>query len=79
MVQSQGILLVSALMVIPVLTAFQFGKGFKKTMALAVGFSLFSVIVGLLSSFYLDLSSGGTIVIVAMMLFVGSLVGNQRK
>jgi len=74
-----GILLVSALMVIPVLTAFQFGKGFKKTMALAVGFSLLSVIVGLLSSFYLDLSSGGTIVIVAMMLFAGSLAVNSKK
>lgn len=74
-----GILLTSALMVIPVLTAFQFGKGFRKTMALAVGFSLFSVVAGLLSSFYLDLSSGGTIVIVALILFAGSLGVNRKK
>lgn len=74
-----GILLTSALMVIPVLTAFQFGKGFKKTMALAIGFSVFSVVVGLFSSYYFDLASGGTIVLVALALFAGSLGVNRSK
>jgi len=74
-----GILLTSALMVIPVLTAFQFGKGFKKTMALAVSFSVLSVIIGLFASYYLDLASGGTIVLVALAMFVGSLAVNRRR
>ena len=74
-----GILLVSALMVIPVLTAMQFGRGFKKTMIMGVGFSLLAVLTGLFGSYYLDLSSGGTIVIVAMIFFIGSLVANRKR
>jgi zinc transport system permease protein len=69
-----GTLLVGALMVIPVLTAIQFGKSFSKTLVLAVLTSLISVIVGLFSSFYLSLPSGAAIVACALVLFGFSLL-----
>ncbi len=64
-----GILLVGALMVIPVLTAMQFGKSFFKTAMYAVFFSVFAVVSGLVVSFYWNIPSGGAIVLIALALF----------
>ncbi len=64
-----GVLLVGALMVIPVLAAFQIARSFKSAMVLAVAFSLVSVIAGLISSFYLNVVAGGAIVLVALLFF----------
>jgi len=72
-----GILLVGALMVIPVLAAMQFGKGFRYTVVFSIILSLFSVVVGLFLSFYLDLASGGTIVVVALSVFLLSFFLNR--
>ena len=69
-----GVLLIGALMVIPVISAMQYGKGFRTTLILSVVFSLIAVVVGLFVSFYLDLASGGAIVLVALLLFVMSLL-----
>ncbi|PIQ77654.1 metal ABC transporter permease [Candidatus Peregrinibacteria bacterium CG11_big_fil_rev_8_21_14_0_20_46_8] len=68
-----GVLLIGALMVIPVITAMQYGLSFKRTLSLAVGFSLFSVIGGLFSSYYLDIASGGSIVVLSLILFLASM------
>lgn len=73
-----GILLIGALMVIPVITAKQFERSFKETIILSIIFSLTSVISGLFLSYYYDLASGGTIVIVALFIFFLSLVLNRR-
>jgi len=71
--QVVGGLLVGALMVIPVLTAMQFRRSFRWTLILSVVFSMIAVIVGLFSSFALDIASGGAIVVTALLLFVVSL------
>jgi zinc transport system permease protein len=68
-----GILLIGALMVIPVITAMQFSRSFRQTLLFSVAVSLVSVITGLFVSYYLDLASGGTIVLVALVIFLGSL------
>lgn len=65
-----GILLVSALMIVPVATAHLLRAGFKATMGWAVLFSTLSVLVGLTSSFYLDIAPGGTIVMTAILLYI---------
>lgn len=67
-----GILLIGALMVIPVLAATQFQRGFKETMAIAVLLSIISVLVGLGVSYAFDLATGGTIVLCLIAIFVGS-------
>ncbi len=61
-----GVLLISALVVIPVVAALQFKKSFNQTLVLAELVSVFSVVVGIILSFYLNLSSGGTIVLLAL-------------
>lgn len=69
-----GVLLVGALMIIPVLSAIRFGRSFRQTIVLAVLFSLLAVLLGLFFSFYVGLPSGGTIVIMALVIFLVSLV-----
>lgn len=76
--QIVGILLIGALMVIPVLTAMQFGLTFRRTLQLSVIISVISVLSGLVISFYYNLASGGTIVILALALFGISLLLNRR-
>lgn len=74
-----GILLIAALIVIPVVTALQFKKSFLHTIFYAEGISVFSVVIGIISSFYLNLPAGGTIVLVALLLFLLSLGYKKTK
>lgn len=68
-----GVLLISALIVIPVVTALQFRQSFKKTILIAEAISLFSVLSGIVLSFYLNLSTGGTIVLIGIAIFISTL------
>ena len=65
-----GVLLISALIVIPITAALQLKKSFIRTIVYAEIISLFSVITGILISFYFNLSTGGTIVLVMLAIFV---------
>jgi zinc transport system permease protein len=69
-----GILLISALIVLPNITAIMFGKGFKKTIALSVSMSVTSVVSGIILSYYLDLAPSGTIVMISVAMLVGTLL-----
>lgn len=68
-----GVLLIGALMVIPVISATLFHRGFKATMLIAMLFSFTAVLSGLILSFYLNLASGGTIVMMTLLIFLVSL------
>ncbi len=72
-----GILLVSALMVIPVVAALQLKKSFTATLAWAEFFSLVGMTIGMIASFYLNIPSGGTIVLVLLAMFILILLGKQ--
>lgn len=65
-----GSLLVSSLMVIPVATSLVLERSFKQTLLWSNLFGLTAVLVGLLTSFYLDIAPGGAIVITAVSLFL---------
>ncbi len=69
-----GVLLIAALIVIPVVSALQFKRGFVQTIAIAEVISIVSVISGIIVSFYLNLSSGGTIVLIALSIFISSTI-----
>lgn len=69
-----GVLLISALMVIPVVTALQLKKSFIKTIVYAQIFSVVSVISGIFVSFYFNLSTGGTIVLIMIAIFFTTYV-----
>ena len=64
-----GSLLIGALLVIPVTTASQVAKSFRQSLLLAILFSLSSVIAGLFAGFYLNLPAGGSIVVIALIIF----------
>jgi zinc transport system permease protein len=65
-----GVLLIAALIVIPIVTALQFKKSFTQTIIYAEIVSILSVISGIILSFYLNLSTGGTIVLIMLVVFV---------
>lgn len=75
-----GIMLISALLIIPPVAALQLGRGFMPTLLLAAAFGVLSVVSGILASFTLNLPTGGTIIVAAFLLFVlAALVGRMRR
>ncbi|WP_067461807.1 metal ABC transporter permease [Actinomadura macra] len=70
-----GLLLVSALMIVPVAAAQQLTRGFRSTMLLAMGVGVLSAVSGLAGSFQYDLPPGPSIVLLALVLFVVAVAG----
>ncbi|EIJ78891.1 ABC transporter ATP-binding protein [Bacillus methanolicus PB1] len=69
-----GILLVSSLMTLPVAASIRIAKGFKQAILYSVLFGEISVLGGLTISYYLDLAPGGTIVIIAVLILIISIL-----
>ena len=65
-IQLVGVLLISALFVIPNITAIMYGKGFKQTAIISMSFSVFSVVAGILISYVFDITPAGTIVLLSV-------------
>jgi len=65
-----GILLISALLVIPVITALQFKRSFVPTILIAQFISLLSVLAGVVISFYFNIAPGGTIVLLTIFIYI---------
>ncbi|PIN97525.1 MAG: zinc ABC transporter permease [Nitrosopumilus sp. CG10_big_fil_rev_8_21_14_0_10_33_7] len=73
-IQLVGVLLISALFVIPNVTAIMYGRGFKQTAIISISFSIFSVVAGILVSYLFDITPAGTIVLIAIGIF-GCTIG----
>lgn len=69
-----GLLLVSALLVIPSAAGLQLASSFKKAIILASGVAVLSVILGLIFAFYLDFPASGTIVLLSGVFFLFSII-----
>lgn len=65
-----GLLLVSALMVVPVAAAQQISKSFKVTFVLAVVIGTAVTLAGTVTSYYQDVPPGATIVLLAIAAFI---------
>ncbi|MGE7667429.1 metal ABC transporter permease [Ureibacillus composti] len=63
-----GILLVSSMITLPVAAAMRLAKSFKQTILFSILFGEASVIIGLVSAFYLNLAPGGTIVVTSIVI-----------
>lgn len=72
-----GLLLVSALMVVPVATSQQLTRGFRATMLLAMALGVAATVGGLTSAFYADVAPGAAIVLIALAGF-GAALGVGR-
>jgi zinc transport system permease protein len=73
-----GILLISALVVVPVVTALQLKTSFLRTIVYAEVISLFSVFTGIITSFYLNVAAGGAIVLTSLVIFGVVLLLNRK-
>ena len=69
-----GILLVSSLMTLPVAASIRIAKGFKQTIFYSILFGETAVLGGLVSAYYLDLAPGGTIVIIAVLILIATIM-----
>ena len=58
-----GIMLVSAMLILPALTALQMSMSFRKTLIAAVGFAVGAVLCGIIIAFMLNLPAGAMIVL----------------
>lgn len=72
-IQLVGVLLISALFVIPNVSAIMYGKGFKQTAIISMSFSIFSVVTGILVSYVFDITPAGTIVLISIGLLAGTM------
>lgn len=68
-----GLLLVSALMVVPVAAAEQIARGFKATIAMAVVVGVVASVGGLWASVDADLAPGPTIVLITLVIFLAAI------
>ena len=64
-----GIMLVSALLVLPVIAALQYRQSFAYTILIAEAISIFSIVSGIIGSFYLEVPAGGLIVVIMLAFF----------
>ena len=79
-----GLLLVSALMVVPVAAAQQLTRSFRTTFGAAMVLGLFAAVAGVVSSYEIDTQPGPTIVIIALAVFalaapLGGLARSYRR
>jgi len=76
-----GIMLISALLILPPVTALQMAKGFKTTIIISALSGIFSVTSGIFASFILNLPAGATIVIINFIFFLAAftLVRIQQR
>lgn len=70
-----GLLLISALMVVPVATAQQLTRGFGSTMAVAMGLGLLAAGIGVWLAGAANTAPGATIVVLAIACFLAVAVG----
>jgi zinc transport system permease protein len=69
-----GIMLISALLILPAVSALQLARGFKTAILLSASLGVVSVVGGIFVSFFMNLPTGATIIIINFLLFVVSFL-----
>ncbi|MBB1175779.1 metal ABC transporter permease [Staphylococcus epidermidis] len=74
-----GILLVSALITLPIAISMRITKGFKQLIALSIILGELSVILGLIIAFYMNISPGGVIVVLLVVMLILTMTIQKSK
>ncbi|HTY75577.1 MAG TPA: metal ABC transporter permease [Candidatus Nanoarchaeia archaeon] len=78
-----GVLLISALLVLPALISTQVTKSFKQTVILSPIIGLITVVLGILLAVVIDAAPGGTIVLTGLailtIVFISKKIGNSLR
>lgn len=72
-----GVLLVSAMIVIPTLTGFTVGRSFRQATAVAIAAAVLAVTIGLIAAYYLRLAAGGSVVLTALLIFGAATLASR--
>lgn len=74
-----GILVLSSLLAVPVATALQLNKGFKSTLLYSMLFSFLDIIIGIISSYYINSAPGGTVALTSVIVLCGIISLKKLK
>ena len=74
-----GVLLISALIVLPNITAILFGRGFKKTAMISAFIAIASVLCGIVISYLANVAPAGAIVITSVVIFLCSIIAREIR
>lgn len=76
-IRAVGVLLISALIVMPNLAAAEIARSFKESILIAQTLAVISVLIGIVVSFDLNLAGGAAIAVSAILIYVGILIGKR--
>jgi zinc transport system permease protein len=74
-----GLLLISALMIVPVASAQVLARSFRSTLLAAVVIGVLASVTGVITSYYQDTPSGGTIVLIAIAVFATAVLAGRLQ
>jgi zinc transport system permease protein len=75
-----GIMLISALLILPAVSALQLAKGFRTAICISALIGVTTVVTGIFASFLLNLPTGASIVIINFLVFAMTLgIRKQRR
>lgn len=77
-IQILGVTMIAAALVIPAITARLLTDSFHRMILISASLGAFTGLVGMFMSFYVDVSSGATIVLLQAFLFCLTLVASRR-
>ena len=69
-----GVLVLSSMIALPVATALQLEKGFKTTLIFSIVFSVIDIMLGLFTSYYLNVAPGGFTALVSVTVLLIVLI-----
>lgn len=75
--QMVGIILVTAMLISPGITAYVLSKNFNKMLLIAISSSMLSSILGIIISFHIDSATGPTIILLQALWFILALSYNK--
>ncbi|MBT3392612.1 MAG: metal ABC transporter permease [Elusimicrobiaceae bacterium] len=78
-IKTAGIMLVSAMIIIPPASAMQIAKNIKQTIFFAGLFGVLSLVIGVLVSFVLDLPASASIIAINIIIFISTLCSKNIK
>jgi zinc transport system permease protein len=74
-----GVLLISALIVLPNITAILFGRGFKKTAMISMCIAIASVLCGIVISYLANVAPAGAMVLTSVAIFLCSMIVREIR
>jgi len=77
--QVLGVILVAAMLVVPVAAASQISNSFRETLYLSIIFGQLSILGGFAFAIWLSLPSGGSIVVVAISIYLAAIALSSRS